>query len=365
MRGKYPIGSLKFWDAAGVEDPDGMCLRFLRARNFNVGAAFSMFEASLRWREEFSVDLITEDDVDDSGCFSSGSMFFHGYCKAGRPIATILVRLYNKKEVDLDSMKKFTVLQLEWGKRLVVASRAKYPNCDTCVILFDMTHFRLVNMNFEFVKFLVVCLERYYPETLGHVFVLDAPWVFSGCWKVIKPWLDPNVVKKIVFCNKKELKEYIDDENLLEMHGGTSKFEYKYSTPASDGASKYVDVPYALKANEDFDDMRNKVYELQIECDKITDRILAVEAQMESNGEAPQAGFFAGRSTFNEKLEEDFNSGRVSDPKDTKADEPVAANSTIHHQLEQLNKMRNVLKGQIKQTYRYKRCTFDFMVAYK
>ena len=46
-----------------------------------------------------------------------------------------------------------------------------------------------------------------------------------------------------------------------------------------------------------------------------TDRILAVEAQMESNGEAPQAGFFAGRSTFNEKLEEDFNSGRVSDPK--------------------------------------------------
>ena len=69
------------------------------------------------------------------------------------------------------------------------------------------------------------------------------------------------------------------------MHGGTSKFEYKYSTPASDGkqflslvnyswsiagASKYVDVPYALKANEDFDDMRNKVYELQIECDKIT-----------------------------------------------------------------------------------------------
>ena len=48
--------------------------------------------------------------------------------------------------------------------------------------------------------------EKYYPETLGEHVMINAPWIFKGCWRIIRPWLDPTPVvrgfprKHFVFC---------------------------------------------------------------------------------------------------------------------------------------------------------------------
>lgn len=50
---------------------------------------------------------------------------------------------------------------------------------DNACIVFNLENFTLANMDYDFVKFLITCLESYYPETLGLCIIHKAPWVFS------------------------------------------------------------------------------------------------------------------------------------------------------------------------------------------
>ena len=56
----------------------------------------------------------------------------------------------------------------------------------------------------------------------------------TGCWALIKPWLDPRVVEKIQFIKTADLEMYIARENLPEGIGGLTdcscKFTYKEAT---------------------------------------------------------------------------------------------------------------------------------------
>ena len=40
-------------------------------------------------------------------------------------------------------------------------------------------------------------MQDYYPETLGTLFFVNAPMIFTALWKVIKGMLDPATAKKI------------------------------------------------------------------------------------------------------------------------------------------------------------------------
>lgn len=66
--------------------------------------------------------------------------------------------------------------------------------------------------------------QDYYPESLGRLYMINAPWMFTTIWTVIKAWLDPVTVKKIMIVNgdgRKELLEQIPAENLPKDLGGT------------------------------------------------------------------------------------------------------------------------------------------------
>jgi len=70
--------------------------------------------------------------------------------------------------------------------------------------------------------------QNYYPERLGKLYVINAPWGFSGVWSVIKGWLDPVTVNKIHILGssyQKELLEQIPAENLPKTFGGKCECE--------------------------------------------------------------------------------------------------------------------------------------------
>lgn len=54
-------------------------------------------------------------------------------------------------------------------------------------------------MDYDAVKLIVNILQYNYPETLSVALILNAPMLFSACWAVIKPWLDPVTAAKCVF----------------------------------------------------------------------------------------------------------------------------------------------------------------------
>ncbi len=56
------------------------------------------------------------------------------------------------------------------------------PPNDKVVLLFDLTGFGLKNMDWNCILYIVKCLEAYYPESLGTLYIHNAPWIFSGIW---------------------------------------------------------------------------------------------------------------------------------------------------------------------------------------
>ncbi|WVR07260.1 hypothetical protein IAU60_004301 [Kwoniella sp. DSM 27419] len=61
---------------------------------------------------------------------------------------------------------------------------------------------------------------------MGNMFIINAPYLFSTVWSLIKPWLDEATVRKIHILGKgykTELQQYIDPANLPTELGGTCK----------------------------------------------------------------------------------------------------------------------------------------------
>lgn len=53
--------------------------------------------------------------------------------------------------------------------------------------------------------------QTFYPERLGQLFLVNAPWVFKGLWTMIKPWVDPVTVQKFIICSDNGAKELLKE----------------------------------------------------------------------------------------------------------------------------------------------------------
>jgi hypothetical protein len=66
--------------------------------------------------------------------------------------------------------------------------------------------------------------QNYYPERLGKMYVINAPWGFSGVFSVVKKFLDPVTSAKIHVLGsgyKSELLAQVPAENLPKVFGGS------------------------------------------------------------------------------------------------------------------------------------------------
>jgi hypothetical protein len=62
-----------------------------------------------------------------------------------------------------------------------------------------------------------------YPECMGKFYIINAPYLFSAVWAVIRPWLDEVTYNKIQFMStghKEVLLKQIAAENLPVEFGG-------------------------------------------------------------------------------------------------------------------------------------------------
>lgn len=67
--------------------------------------------------------------------------------------------------------------------------------------------------------------QSYYPEQLGHLMIVNAPWAFNMAWSAIKGWIDENTRSKIQILGtnyKAELLKHIEEDQLPDFLGGTN-----------------------------------------------------------------------------------------------------------------------------------------------
>ena len=137
-----------FWSMVKHDNPDGLLLRFLRARKWDVHKALVMLIATMRWRlKEMRVDddivrngegaAVTDTQSSDKAVkrealdfltqLRLGKSFLRGTDKEGRPICHARVRLHRQGDQSEASLERYTVYIIETA-RLILA-----PDVDTAV----------------------------------------------------------------------------------------------------------------------------------------------------------------------------------------------------------------------------------------
>ncbi|KAF2200968.1 putative phosphatidylinositol transporter [Delitschia confertaspora ATCC 74209] len=210
-------------------------LRFLRARKFNVELSKQMFTDCEKWRKEFAggVDELvrTFDYTEKPEVFKYYPQYYHKTDKDGRPLY-----IEQLGKVDLNALAKITSqermaqnLVVEYEKmadpRLPACSRKAGSLLETSCTIMDLHGVGLGKATsvYGYLQSISGISQNYYPERLGRLYVINAPWGFSTIWGIIKRWLDPVTVQKIHILGsgyQKELLAQIPAENLPKQFGG-------------------------------------------------------------------------------------------------------------------------------------------------
>ena len=139
-------------------------------------------------------------------------------------------------KIDLNAMYKITTsermlqnLVVEYEKvadpRLPACSRKAGKLLETCCTIMDMKGVGVSRISsvYGYVKSASAISQDHYPERLGKLYIINAPWGFAGAFSIVKGFLDPVTVAKIHVLGsgyEKELLHQIPAENLPKQFGG-------------------------------------------------------------------------------------------------------------------------------------------------
>ncbi|KIK53129.1 hypothetical protein GYMLUDRAFT_250560 [Collybiopsis luxurians FD-317 M1] len=194
----------------------------LRAQKFAVALAKAMIINCEKWRKEFGVDDIVKnfDFPEKEEVDKYYMQFCHKMDKNTR-----LQALYACTTQDC------LLKHLIWEYEKFITSHL--PACSAAVSHPIETSCTILNLkdvslsNFYHVKDYIMAAssigQNCYPECMGKFYIINAPWLLSGVWTVIKPWLDEVTVAKIAILGKDykdTLLAQIPKENLPKELGG-------------------------------------------------------------------------------------------------------------------------------------------------
>jgi len=212
-------------------------LRFLRARKLDVDAAMEMLKNHLKWRKENNVDNILEDGPKEKN-FKVLDKYWPGFY-GGVDLDGVPIWVDRLSQIDpetfLTIMPKesiisyhiYTTEKAMRVKKKISAEKGK--NCYTGVVIEDMAGFGRKHMTsacIDIFKSINSINADNYPECLKAFFCINSPTLVQMAYKLVKSFIDPETSKKVHVLKdsfKKELLEYISEDELLTEYGGKNK----------------------------------------------------------------------------------------------------------------------------------------------
>ncbi|WCJ44210.1 Sec14p-like phosphatidylinositol transfer family protein [Euphorbia peplus] len=229
-----PPEEVLIWGIKLLEDEksDVVLLKFLRARDFKVKDAFTMIKNTVRWRKEFGIEALLEEDL---GNELDKAVFMHGVDKEGHPVCYNVYGAFQDKELyqkcfsDEEKRVKF----LRWRIQFLEKSIRKLdfsPNgiC-TIVQVNDLKNSpgpakRELR---QATNQAVALLQDNYPEFVARQVFINVPWWYLAFNRMISPFLTLRTKSKMVFAGPSKsaetLLKYIPAERVPVQLGGLSK----------------------------------------------------------------------------------------------------------------------------------------------
>ncbi|MED6158853.1 hypothetical protein PIB30_036848 [Stylosanthes scabra] len=214
------------------ERSDVILLKFLRARDFKVKDAFTMIKNTVRWRKEFGIDSLIDEDL---GSDWDKVVFTQGFDKEGHPVCYNVFgefedkELYQKTFSDEEKRQKF----IRWRIQLLEKSVRKLDfspsGISTIVQVNDLKNSPGLSKRElrQATNQALQLLQDNYPEFVAKQVFINVPWWYLAFSRMISAFLTQRTKSKFVFAGPSKSAEtlfkYIAPEQVPLQYGGLSR----------------------------------------------------------------------------------------------------------------------------------------------
>ncbi|KAL8046063.1 hypothetical protein ABFX02_08G154900 [Erythranthe guttata] len=184
--------------------PHETLTRFLKAREGIVERAHKMLVDCLNWRVENDIDNMLTKPIVPVELYrairDSQLIGLSGYSFEGLPVFAIGAGLSTFDQASVHYYVQSHIQINEYRDRVILPEATKKygKHVSKCIKILDMTGLRLSALNH--IKLLTIISsidDLNYPEKTKTYYIVNAPYVFSACWKVVKPLLQERTRSKI------------------------------------------------------------------------------------------------------------------------------------------------------------------------
>lgn len=198
--------------------------RFLKAREGNVAKAHRMLVDCLRWRVQNEIDNILTKPIIPADLYravrDSQLIGMSGYSREGLPVFALGVGLSTFDKASAHYYVQSHIQINEYRDRVILPSASKRHGrpITTGVKVLDMTGLKLSALSqIKLMTIISTVDDLNYPEKTNTYYIVNAPYIFSACWKVVKPLLQERTRKKVQVLSgngRDELLKIMDFEAL-------------------------------------------------------------------------------------------------------------------------------------------------------
>ncbi|KAF8409754.1 hypothetical protein HHK36_005833 [Tetracentron sinense] len=184
--------------------PTETLVRFLKGRDWNVAKAHKMLVDCLNWRIQNEIDNILAKPIIPTDLYravrDSQLIGLSGYSKEGLPVFAVGVGLstFDKASVHYYVQSHIQINEYRDGVVLPLATKKYGRYIGTCVKVLDMTGLKLSALSqIKLLTIISTIDDLNYPEKTDTYYIANAPYIFSACWKVVKPLLQERTRRKV------------------------------------------------------------------------------------------------------------------------------------------------------------------------
>eukprot|EP01083_Nonionella_stella_P002905 8307_1 len=201
---------------SALSDP-WVAIKFLRLAYQNPKDAANKFHECLKWRRDYEVDTILGGRWPRYDEMKSKFPFcWHGTSRFGNPVHIDSPGNLKLKDLvethSVPELVRYHVQIQEYMVRsLMVRQTAKMGHrIHQINVIVDLQGLGMAQMSsvaHDYLKRASEIDQEYYPDAMSQLFIINAPWIFTTMWKVIKLFLNERTKKKIKILGSNYLEE--------------------------------------------------------------------------------------------------------------------------------------------------------------
>ncbi|KAL2176443.1 CRAL-TRIO domain-containing protein [Thermothelomyces heterothallicus CBS 202.75] len=196
-------------------------LRYLRATKWHEKEAEKRLLETLAWRREYGVEELTAEHISPEN--ETGKQVILGYDKEAR-----VCHYLNPGRQNTEPSPR-QVQHLVYMVERVIDIMP--PGQETLALLINFKQGKSRSNtapSLGMAREVLHILQHHYPERLGRALIINMPWIVTGFFKLITPFIDPNTREKLKF--NEDMSQYVPTEQMWsEFSTGELEFDYDHS----------------------------------------------------------------------------------------------------------------------------------------